>query len=323
MRLNGVDGVILGVEDLDAGARFYEDFGLERLALGRTGSTFGTRDHTTIDLRRCDDNGLPPAVAGGSTIREIIWAAPDEQTIDAVADELSRDRAVTRDQDGTVHSLDEDGYGVAFRVGRRVAIEPARNMLNVYGATPGRPVNSRIDFLEAIRPTSVAHVVVMTPDVGRAAAFYTERLGFRITDKFLNGQGAFLRPAGSPYHHNLFLIRNQNRGLHHIAFAVTDFNEVIQGGSSMLRSGWETRMGPGRHVIGSNFFWYFKSPCGGAMELTADMDRADDDWVAGEWEFVPENTKAWEMDFRPLPGNGPRLPWNGEDHRPRASNFPD
>nr|WP_047168667.1 VOC family protein [Sphingomonas sp. Y57] len=308
MRLSGVDGVILGVEDLDIAGRFYDDFGLDRLQSGHTGATFGTRDRTTIDLRRIDDNGLPPAVTGGSTIREVIWAAPDRATVDAVAAYLTRDRPVTIDSDGTLHSLDDDGYGIAFRVGRREAIEPAPNRLNIYGAPPSRPINSRIDFFEAIRPTSVAHVVVMTPDVDRAVAFYTERLGFRITDRFLNGQGAFLRPAGSPYHHALFLIRGAERGLHHIAFAVTDFNDVVLGGNSMLRAGWETRMGPGRHVIGSNYFWYFKSPCGGAMELTADMDRADDDWTVGEWEFVPENTKAWEMDIKPLPGNGPRLP---------------
>lgn len=308
MRLNGVDGVILGVEDINAGSRFYDNFGLDRLETGAMGASYGTRDRTTIDLRRTDDNALPAAVAGGSTIREVIWAAPDQTTVDAVAAELAKDRPVCSDADGTIHSVDEDGYGVAFRVERRHTIPPVHNRLNIYGAPPSRPINSRIDFLEAIRPSSVAHVVVMTPDVERAVRFYTERLGFRVTDRFLNAQGAFLRPAGSPYHHNLFLIRNEKRGLHHIAFAVTDFNDVIQGGASMLRSGWETKMGPGRHVIGSNYFWYFKSPCGGAMELTADMDRADDNWVAGDWEFVPESTKAWEMDFKVPTGDGPRLP---------------
>jgi len=309
MRIDGVDGVILGVEDLGAAARFYDDFGLDRVESGSAGATFATRDHTTIDLRGSSDDALPAAVAPGSTIREVVWAVPDQTTLEAIAAELAADRPVHRGPDGTVHSVDEDGYGIAFRLSRRKPVEPAPNRLNIYGAPPSRPINSRIDFFEAIRPASVAHVVVMTPDVERAARFYIDRLGFRITDKFLNAKGVFLRSAGSPYHHNLFLIHGTERGLHHIAFAVTDFNDVIQGGNAMLRSGWETRMGPGRHVIGSNYFWYFKSPCGGAMELTADMDRADDDWVVGEWDFVPENTKAWETEFKMLPGSGPRLPW--------------
>ena len=30
--------------------------------------------------------------------------------------------------------------------------------------------------------------------------------------------------------------------------------------------------------MGSNLFWYFANPCGGATEYFADMDRMDDDW---------------------------------------------
>lgn len=308
MRLKGVDGVLLGVEDMDAARRFYSDFGLDEIERTATSTIMATRDRTSIGLHGIDAAGLPAAVTGGSTIREIIWAAESQADIDAIASELDRDRRVTCDAEGTLHTLDEDGYGIAFRTERRAAIEPAPNRLNIYGAPPNRPINSRIDFYEAIRPASVAHVVIKTPDVERAARFYTERLGFRITDRFAGGHGAFLRSSASPYHHNLFLIRSDERGLHHVAFAVTDFNEVVLGGQELRKRGWTPMMGPGRHVIGSNFFWYFNSPCGGAMELTADMDRADDNWVTGEWEFVPQNTMAYAMDHKPLPGHGPIPP---------------
>lgn len=308
MRLTGVDGVVLGVEDMSAAARFYTNFGLTASSDSARAKVFATNDDTSIELRSCDDNGLPAPVTGGSTIREILWAVSSQEELDAIAAELTRDRAVTCDEEGTLHSVDDDGYGVAFRIGRRRKIEPAPNLLNIYGAEPNRPVNSRVDFLQAVRPAAIAHVVLKSPDVERAMRFYVERLGFRVTDKFAGGHGAFLRSGGSPYHHNLFLIRSEDRGLHHVAFAVTDFNQVVLGGQSMLDSGWESSWGPGRHVIGSNFFWYFKSPCGGAMELTADMDRADDDWVTGEWDFVPQNTMAWSVEFRNLPGQGKGSP---------------
>jgi catechol 2,3-dioxygenase-like lactoylglutathione lyase family enzyme len=310
MTLVGVDGVVLGVEDVSDAGRFYDDFGLGRLETGGSGLQFGTLDGTTIDLRSTGDNGLPPAVVEGPTIREVIWGAADSEAVQKVAAELEKDRSVRRGHDGTIHSLDDDGYGIAFRTARRTPVEPAPNRLNIYGAPPSRPINSRIDFYEAIRPAAIAHVVLFSPDVERASRFYVERLGFRVSDRFIGGQGAFLRSAGSPYHHNLFIIRGQSRGLHHIAFAVTDFNDVVLGGKELLKKGWEPKMGPGRHVIGSNYFWYFKSPCGGAMELTADMDRADDDWVAGDWEFVPQNTMAWVLDNKALPGSGPEIPDN-------------
>lgn len=304
MRLKGVDGVVLGVEDVAAAARFYENFGLSGTGTGGRGQNFATQDNTAVELRSADDNALPEPVTGGSTIREVIWGVASREELDAIAAELSKDRAATSDDEGTLHSTDDDGFGVAFRLTRRDAIEPAPNLLNIYGAEANRPINKRVDFLDAIRPVAIAHVVLMTPDVGRAMRFYVERLGFRITDKFAGGHGAFLRSGGSPYHHNLFLIRSEQRGLHHVAFAVTDFNEVVLGGQSLLDSGWDAKWGPGRHVIGSNYFWYFNSPCGGAMELTADMDRADDDWVTGEWDYVPQNTMAWSMDFKNLPGQG-------------------
>jgi len=308
MRLIGVDGVVLGVEEVETAKTFYRDFGLDAVDHAPNSAEMATQDGTTIALHPQTAQGLPPAVTTGSTVREIIWSVQSQDNVEQAAAELARDRHVAMDGDGTIHALDDDGYGIAIRTERRKAIAPAANRLNIYGAAPNRPINSRIDFFEAIRPASVAHVVLKTPDVLRAQRFYIERLGFRMTDRFSGGHGAFLRSAGSPYHHNLFLIHAPERGLHHIAFAVTDFNDVILGGQALLRKGWDPKMGPGRHVIGSNFFWYFNSPCGGAMELTADIDRADDDWVPGEWEFLPQNTMGYAMDHKALPGNGPIAP---------------
>ncbi|MDH7799023.1 MULTISPECIES: VOC family protein [unclassified Beijerinckia] len=293
MLITGMDGAILGVEDLSAAMDFYGDFGLTQQSSGTSYAHFATLDGTEILLRKSDDNGLPAAVAPGSTIREAIWAVPSADHLKAIAAELARDRVVQEDDEGTIHSIDDDGYGIAFRCERRKKIAPAPNRLNIYGAEPARPMNTRIDFAEAVKPASVAHVVLFTPDVARLTRFYVERLQFRVSDRFRDNRGAFLRASGSTYHHNLFLIQGATRGLHHIAFPVTDFNEVVTGGQKMLEQGWLTKIGPGRHRIGSNYFWYFNSPCGGAMELTADMDRADDNWDVRDWDFVPENTAAW------------------------------
>ena len=53
-------------------------------------------------------------------------------------------------------------------------------------------------------------------------------------------------------------------------------------------------MGPGRHIVGGNVFWYFKNPCGGEVEYFADMDRADDNWVPEVWDAEDGNTwSSW------------------------------
>lgn len=297
MPIKAVNGVVLGVEDLPAARRFFTDFGLAETASAPGRSDFATLDGTEIRLRLADDPMLPPAVVDGPTVREIVWDVDSREALERIAEELDRDRPAAIDADGVLRSRDDDGYGIAFRADRRSAYEAPPPRLNRYGAPPARPINQRIDFGAGVRPASVAHVVLYSADVIGATAFYTQRLGFRVSDMFKEGRGAFLRAEGSSYHHNLFLIRGERRGLHHIAFAVDDFNDVVLGGKAMLERGWSPKIGPGRHLIGSNYFWYFESPCGGAMELTADMDRADDDWDVREWDFVPSNTAAWSTTF--------------------------
>lgn len=298
MPIKGVDAVLLGIEDLSAGGRFYADFGLNEVARGSTYVDFTTLDGSEILLRRSDDAGLPSAVAAGPTVREIVWAVESDEDLAEIARELQRDRQVVVDADGSIHSTDEDGYGIAFRRDRRAPIRAAASKINIYGAEPGRPINSRIDFLEAIRPVSIAHIVLFSLDAEKAAKFYIERLKFRVTDRFTSGRGTFLRASGSSTHHNLFVIQGDRRGLHHIAFPVADFNDVVLAGQGLLEHGWTSKVGPGRHKIGSNYFWYFDSPCGGAMELTADLDCADDNWVAKDWDFTPQNTSAWSTTFK-------------------------
>jgi len=293
MPIQTVTAVVLGVEDMAACRRFFSDFGLSELSQANDCPTFTTIDKSEMRLRLADDPGLPPAVTTGPTVREVVWGVDDVATLQRIAAELGKDRDAIFDDEGVLHSRDDDGYGIAFRVDSRDAYTPPPLRFNRFGAPPARPVNERIDFSEPVRPQSIAHVVIYSTDVAAATRFYQERLGFRVSDTFKNGKGVFLRAEGSSYHHNLFLIEGEKLGLHHVAFAVTDFNDVVLGGKRMLEREWAPKIGPGRHIIGSNYFWYLQSPCGGAMELTADMDRADDDWEAREWDFVPSNTAAW------------------------------
>jgi len=302
MRILGVDCTVLGIDDLADGQRFYRDFGLEEVERGQSGGSFLTLDGSEIRLRCVTDPELPPGVVNGPTIREIVWGVPDDQTLDLLGSELQKDRPVYFGNDRVLRAVDNDGYGLAFRVSRRRAFEPGANSLNIFGGEERRALNSRVDFSCPVKPATVGHVVLFTPDVSRAVSFYVERLGFRLSDLFKGGRGAFLRAAGSSDHHTLFLVKSPevSRGLHHISFHVTDFHEVMIGGKKLTDRGWKTKFGPGRHVIGSNCFWYFQSPCGGAMELACDMDHADDNWRVREWDFLPENVAGWSVTF-----NGP------------------
>ena len=114
-------------------------------------------------------------------------------------------------------------------------------------------------------------------------SFYAERLGFVTTDRF-TGVGPFMRPAGTQEHHTLFCIQTPPfmQGCEHFTFHVGGPTELMQAGKRFSDKGYETFWGPGRHIFGSNWFWYFNSPVGCHVEYDADMDLHDDDWVARE-----------------------------------------
>jgi len=293
MAITGIDAIVFGVEDMGGACRFFEDFGLTPLEREEDGSRYRTANGVEMILRRAGDPTLPAAVTDGPGVREIVWGVDGSGDIEALGAELARDRPIGQTPDGVIHAFDDDGYGIAFRRSSLRPIESPPAAQNVFGGPLGRPVNARVNFDQPVLPIGVGHVVLFTPEVARAADFYLNRLGFRISDSFREGRGSFLRAPGSSEHHNLFLMRREEKGLHHVAFHVRGIDEVMIGGLSMVGKGWSTKHGPGRHRIASSYFWYFDSPCGGAMEYSADSDRADENWEAREWDFLPTNTAVW------------------------------
>ena len=300
MDILGVDTAILGIEDLEAAQRFCRDFGLKEIEGGAAGSTFLTQDGTGVTLRRASDAALPPTMLRGSTCRETVWGVRDQKCLEQIGAELSRDRQVQRDASGVLHTADDDGFPIAFQVTCRHSFDAQPARINVEGRPPQRGINQRIDFRAPVLPRSIGHIVYFTPNPQRSVQFYRERLGFRLTDSFENNKGAFARAQGSHDHHNLFFIGTEHMpaSMHHIEFHVTDFNEVMVGGKKLTERGWQTANGPGRHVLGSNYYWYFKTPCGGAFELGADIDVVDDNWVPGDWAYIPENTAGWQVAYK-------------------------
>jgi hypothetical protein len=119
-------------------------------------------------------------------------------------------------------------------------------------------------------------------------------LGFRVTDRFV-GTGVFLQPGGSLEHHTMFLIDSppHMQGIEHVAFHMGGPNDVMLGGSRFHNLGYQSFWGPGRHIIGSNWFWYFNSPFGCRFEFDADMDLHDETWTPREMAVGAATAQAY------------------------------
>lgn len=296
MNITGPESLLMGVDDLAECRRFLTIYGLRELDFGTKGASFEALDGSGVELRLLGDPSLPAANVGGPTLRASIWGVAGASDLDAIAEELARDRKVVR-QDGVVQSVDDDGNALHFRVSQRRAYEAPGFAHNVAGQKVER-FNTRVNFDEHGQARQMGHVVYWSKDPKQSMKFYRDRLGFRVTDSFNDNMGVFARAQGHSDHHSLFLMRHEGipPSFQHAEFTFGDAQEVMVGGYKLTKAGYETAFGPGRFELGSNWFWYLKSPMGGAFELGADMDQIDDNWVPGEFDN-PGVTGGWHFNF--------------------------
>ena len=279
MTFIGIDSVLFAAPDMNEARRFFSDWGLGKSKTTATRTVFETEIGSQVVLMRPEARDLPPPAAPGMNFREVIWGVSSKAHLTRIARELSPDHELRVDKDGTIHTTDPAGIGIGFRVWKhRRALKPSRAGVN----TPGN--RERIDevsrFYERARPMRMGHIVFVVPDIKTSEKFYRERLGFHMSDRYAGGAGVFLRYAEESDHHNMFFIGRPGAKveLNHIAFEVRDIHEVFGGGMHFDRCGWEVEVGPGRHPISSAYFWYFKNPCGGAVEYFCDSDYVTKDW---------------------------------------------
>jgi catechol 2,3-dioxygenase-like lactoylglutathione lyase family enzyme len=295
MNIIGPDDLIFGVDNVDACREYLRDYGLEEVPLLDGGFRFEAVDGTSLTIRDRADPVLPPPLPTATTLRQTVWGCVDQASVDALAEELARDRAVARHPDGSITTVDDVGFQLAFRVTTRRPIELAAEKVNSPGASAARAVNEVGADEEAdALPCTLSHVVYFTPDSDRTERFYVERLKFRVTDRF-TGVGPFLQPQASDDHHCLFLLHTppEMQGLEHVAFHVQGPTALMLAGTRMVRKGYESFWGPGRHKFGSNWFWYFNSPMGVHVEYDADMDKHDATWEPRETEVGEEASQMF------------------------------
>jgi catechol 2,3-dioxygenase-like lactoylglutathione lyase family enzyme len=265
MSLHRLSSLTIWVPDVAAVAGYYADFGLEQVAPGR---------FATVD--------------GGEQLR--LEYAPSRRLL---ALEIGVDDA--EDLDRVARSLDRFGVPTQRSADSLSAVEPligVRATLRVtphliQPPTPATPYNGpgRADRPNVrapgilregrVRPRKLGHVVLGSPDEEATRGFFTDGLGFKVTDR-VPGLAAFMRCSTD--HHNVLVQSAPVSFLHHTAWQVDDIDEVGRGASAMLQEHPERHVwGLGRHHVGSNFFWYLKDPAGNFSEYYSDLDEIIDD----------------------------------------------
>lgn len=280
MPVRGLLHYALEVPDPVAGETFYRDFGLQQAEAGRNSLQLKTQ-HGSGDLLLYE--------GPRKRLHHMAFAAPGAE-FEAARDALKRagiqevEAPAEAPQVG-IWFNDPDGNLVNLRqeIARPTIPTEPTPLYNGPG-NPARPFATRnLPEYDRATPRRLGHVLLFTPDPDAAVRFYTETLGFKLSDR-VPGVIAFLRCATD--HHKLAFAKSSHRGFHHASYEVGSVDEIGVGAMWMKERGWRPAWGLGRHVIGSNLFYYIQDPWGSYAEYFHDIDYIpeDVDWQPRDWE---------------------------------------
>jgi catechol 2,3-dioxygenase len=136
-----------------------------------------------------------------------------------------------------------------------------------------------------IAPPRMDHLLVTAEEVGEATQFYTDVLGFRVTEQLLDGQGhqvgTWMERSHSP--HDLAVVAGPNGGLHHFAYWLDDWDQVRDAADILAWNGISVDVGPTRHGITRGSTIYFFDPLGTRNEVFTGGYRPDPDFPTITW----------------------------------------
>jgi catechol 2,3-dioxygenase-like lactoylglutathione lyase family enzyme len=271
MSMHRLTEITIGVPDVDTVAGFYREFGLVETA----GGALTTRD-------------------GGEQLRLV--HAPQRRLV-----ELGIGVEDPDDLDRIAHSLGALGIDAHRADGALEAVEPVTDTQVVITVAPpieqapealpslNRPgsierINAHAPGLDRaaasqvapVQPRKLGHVVLGSPDQEATQRFFTDGLGFKVSDS-IAGIAAFLRCSTD--HHNVLVQGAPVTYLHHTSWQVDDVDDIGRAATALLDADPKRQVwGLGRHYIGSNFFWYLRDPAGNFAEYYSDLDVIDDEW---------------------------------------------
>jgi 2,3-dihydroxybiphenyl 1,2-dioxygenase len=158
-------------------------------------------------------------------------------------------------------------------------------------AAPFRSAQVLSHFVAGDR--GLGHVVLAARDPAESLRFYTELLGFRLSDRITTQvygydvDIAFLH--ANPRHHSLALGGPQRKRLHHLMLEVGSLDDVGLAMDRTLRAGLKIMQTLGRHPNDRMFSFYAKTPSGFQFEYGWGGREIDDaTWAPTTYSRISE-----------------------------------
>ena len=254
-RVTEIRYVGYGVEDFDTERKFYaDDWGLVEIEAKDDMAWFKTHghdEHHVVRLHRSHTN----------CVEVIALAADSREDVDALQAKITDAGCKLIHE---ARDLDAPGGGYGFRF-----FSPDGLPFEI-SADVKRLDKRAMERWEGV-PVKISHIVLHSPDHHAMVEFFTDVLGFRVSD-WLGDFMCFLRCNDA--HHRIALLPGPPC-LNHVAYDVMSVDDMMRGASRLRKRGTDLRWGPGRHTAGNNTFSYFCTPAGFAVEYTAELEDVD------------------------------------------------
>ena len=147
----------------------------------------------------------------------------------------------------------------------------------------------------ANRPARLQHIVFASTDVTRMLQFFTDVVGFTLSDRVLDDHGnlktVFVRCSHE--HHSLAIFAANECRLDHHCYEAVEWNLIRDWADSFSRHRIALKWGPGRHGPGDNLFLFIHDPDGNWVEISAELETVTADRPVGDWPHEEYTLNSW------------------------------
>ncbi|HLH63539.1 MAG TPA: VOC family protein [Ktedonobacteraceae bacterium] len=143
-----------------------------------------------------------------------------------------------------------------------------------------------------LHPYALQHLAIRTGRMEAMVEFYTEALGFDISDWLLR-EAVWLRCNSD--HHTVILIQG-TQDIDHIGYSIPSGSDLLVWADYLSRQQTPILWGPGRHGAGNDLFLRFADTEGVHIELSAELQQYYDRDVTTPpriWHSRPTALNLW------------------------------
>ena len=147
----------------------------------------------------------------------------------------------------------------------------------------------------AIPPAETQHFALRTQQIEAMKLFYTEGLGFTLSDMVQDDAGqlkaCFVR--GNDMHHTVALFGAPVTCFDHQSFETPDWAALKDWADHMGHLRTEIVWGVGRHGPGNDVFFMVRDPDGNLAEISSEIEVCSDSRPVGQWRHEERTLNLW------------------------------